>query len=91
MKIYERADANKTAPCGATYSWALYAVQRNSDTARNLVGAGWEWAEGRPGCFVANDPDLAARTATALCLDVVSDGTHAVLDAPVMLCDPLPA
>lgn len=88
MKIYEQADKSSSAPMGAIYSWILDGVRRKDALWSNLSAAGWKWTKGRPGCFVTNDPELVARTANSLLVDVVSNGTHEVLGVPVCLCDP---
>ena len=89
VKIYEQADPSTTALCGAVYSWLLCGVKRRTHLSGLLLSSGWKWTAGRPGCWVTNDPEAAAAASDGLVADVVTNGSHARLGVPVLLCDQL--
>lgn len=88
MRIFEQADTSTTAPCGAIYSWILDGIKHNSAYGRRLKHRGWKWVSGRPGSFVTNDAVAAADQAAAACCDIKTNGSHAAIGAPALLCDP---
>jgi len=95
MKIWEQADRGG-CQCGDStcrprwhYSWM---VDRAYSTRREMVALGWRWLAGRPrGVWVTNDAAavdafrrrMAAVTPSGEMPEIVSNGTHAAIDAPM--------
>jgi hypothetical protein len=83
MIIYEQADASAKSLCGATYCWIL--VRPDRAAKKSLTTLGWKAV--RPfKALLTHDPELAAETAALLGCDIVTDGTHAVVKCPGLLC-----
>ena len=81
MIIYEQADASARTLCGAIYSWILDRPDRA--TKKRLTAQGWKPVRG---ALVTNDPDLVVAASEELGIDVVTNGTHAVVSCPGILC-----
>jgi len=76
IRMYEQADQGKN---GFIYSWILDAPY----TMRSKFPK-WKWVKGYPtGSYVTNDKALAQYTAAILNVGIVSNGTHAVHNAPM--------